>query len=50
MTIRVEQDTLFLTADPPTPVLVEGRKSAVVATPTRLRLERHGRSWREVPR
>jgi len=48
--IRVERDALTITANPPVHVLVASRKTSVVATPTGLRLERRGHSWREVQR
>jgi trehalose/maltose hydrolase-like predicted phosphorylase len=48
--IRAERDRLTLSADPPTPVLLTGRKSPVFARPAGTRLERHGRSWRRESR
>ena len=48
--IRAEHDRLTLSSDPPTPVLLEGRKLPVLARPTGTRLERHGRSWRRESR
>jgi trehalose/maltose hydrolase-like predicted phosphorylase len=46
--IRVERDVLSVTADAPVQLLLAGRKKQVLATPVGLRLERRGRSWRQV--
>jgi trehalose/maltose hydrolase-like predicted phosphorylase len=50
MKIRAERDRLTLSSDPPTPVLVPGRTSPVLARAAGTRLERHGRSWRKESR
>ena len=48
--IRAAHDALTLSSDPPTPVLVPGRTSPVLASAAGTRLERHGRSWRKESR
>ena len=46
--VHVGGDALTLTTDQPVHVLVAGRRRPLLVTPSGLRLERHGQSWREV--